>query len=174
MGWTDKSILEVFGRSNEFQLDDSASYFLDNCQKFAVDGYTPEEYDILRARAKTTGIVEIKFTVNKKQYMLVDVGGQRNERKKWLHCFQEVTAVIYCSAMNEYDMLLEEDHFTNRMHESLKVFEEVINSPFFIKTPMILFLNKMDLFEEKIKRVDLGCCFPRYNDGLDYEKASAC
>lgn len=166
------SIQKVFQLSSEFQLDDSASYFLDNCQKFAADDYVPEECDILRARAKTTGIVEINFVVNKKSYKLVDVGGQRNERKKWLHCFQEVTSVIYCAALNEYDLLLEEDNFTNRMHESLKVFDELINSCYFINKPIILFLNKKDLFEEKIKKVDLSTCFPQYDGGLDFTKAS--
>ena len=84
--------------------------------------------------------------------ILVDVGGQRNERKKWIHCFQDVTAIIYCCAMNEYDLLLEEDSFTNRMHESLNVFEDILNNPYFTSTPIILFLNKRDLFEEKIQK----------------------
>lgn len=170
--WKEEGIIKVFGRSNEFQLDDSAGYFLDNCKKFAANDYIPDECDILRARAKTTGIVEINFTVNKKSYKLVDVGGQRNERKKWLHCFQDVTSVIYCAAMNDYDLLLEEDGFTNRMHESLKVFDELINSCYFINKPIILFLNKKDLFEEKIKTVDLSVCFPQYDGGLDFTKAS--
>jgi len=53
-------------------------------------------------------------------FRLVDVGGQRSERKKWLHCFQEVTAVIFCVAMSEYDLKLMEDENVNRMHESLR------------------------------------------------------
>jgi len=169
--WATPCIKEVFGCSNEFQLDDSACYFLDRCKEFASKDYLPSENDVLRARAKTTGIVEISFLVNKKNYLLIDVGGQRNERKKWIHCFQDVTSVIYCAAMNEYDLLLEEDGFTNRMHESLKVFEEVINSCYFDQTPIILFLNKMDLFSEKITRVDLSVCFPVYDDGLNEDKA---
>lgn len=171
--WAEKGIKNAFELSHEFQLDDSAGYFLDNCKKFCTNNYIPEECDILRARAKTTGIVEINFIVNKKNFTLVDVGGQRNERKKWIHCFQDVTSVIYCVAMNEYDLLLEEDNFTNRMVESLKVFQEVINSPYFIVTPIILFLNKKDLFEEKVKRVDLSCCFPQYEGGLNYDKGSS-
>lgn len=170
--WKEQSIRDVYAKSHEFQLDDSANYFLDNCQKFAKDDYLPEESDILRARAKTTGIVEIHFMINKNNYTLIDVGGQRNERKKWLHCFQEVNSIIFCVALNEYDLLLEEDNFTNRMHESLKVFESVLASPYFLQMPIILFLNKRDLFAEKIKRVDLSCCFPRYDGGLDEQKAS--
>jgi guanine nucleotide-binding protein G(i) subunit alpha len=40
---------------------------------------------------------------------MVDVGGQRSERKKWIHCFEGVTAIIFCVAMSEYDLVLAED-----------------------------------------------------------------
>lgn len=53
---------------------------------------------------------------------LLDVGGQRSERKKWMHCFQDVTAVLFCAATSEYDLKLEEDDTTNRIHESLRLF----------------------------------------------------
>lgn len=42
-------------------------------------------------------------------YRMVDVGGQRSERKKWIHCFEGVTAIIFCVAMSEYDLVLAED-----------------------------------------------------------------
>ena len=40
---------------------------------------------------------------------MFDVGGQRSERKKWIHCFEGVTAIIFCVALSEYDMVLAED-----------------------------------------------------------------
>jgi len=40
---------------------------------------------------------------------MFDVGGQRSERKKWIHCFEGVTAIIFCVALSEYDMALAED-----------------------------------------------------------------
>jgi hypothetical protein len=40
------------------------------------------------------------------------VGGQRSERKKWIHCFEDVTAIIFCVAMSEYDQVLHEDETT--------------------------------------------------------------
>jgi len=43
---------------------------------------------------------------------LFDVGGQRSERKKWIHCFEDVTAIIFCVAMSEYDQVLQEDETT--------------------------------------------------------------
>ena len=40
---------------------------------------------------------------------MFDVGGQRSERKKWIHCFEGVTAIIFIVAMSEYDLTLAED-----------------------------------------------------------------
>ena len=170
--WQEPLIVDTFARSHEFQLNDSASYFLCHCLKFCDASYTPSDEDILHARIKTTGIVEISFFLEKQRFLMVDVGGQRNERKKWIHCFQDVTAVLFCVAMNEYDMLLEEDNSTNRLQESLSVFKSIAESPYFKDTPVIVFLNKIDLFKKKIASVDLDCCFPLYEGGLDYEKAA--
>lgn len=47
-----------------------------------------------------------------KLFRLFDVGGQRSERKKWIHCFEDVTAIIFCVAMSEYDQVLHEDETT--------------------------------------------------------------
>eukprot|EP01126_Amoeba_proteus_P008807 TRINITY_DN13331_c0_g1_i1.p1 TRINITY_DN13331_c0_g1~~TRINITY_DN13331_c0_g1_i1.p1 ORF type:complete len:186 (-),score=53.82 TRINITY_DN13331_c0_g1_i1:178-660(-) len=93
---------------------------------------------------------------------MVDVGGQRSERKKWLHCFGSVTAVIFLTAIDEYDMVLEEDCKTNRIVESLKLWKALTSSQFFKSTPFILFLNKSDLFAEKIKSTPLASVFADY------------
>lgn len=47
-------------------------------------------------------------------FEMYDVGGQRNERKKWIHCFDSVTAIIFVAALSEYDQVLFEDASTNR------------------------------------------------------------
>jgi len=133
--------------------------------------YVPTEQDVLRSRAKTTGIIETEFDVDNIHFRMVDVGGQRSERKKWMHCFADVTCVIFCVALSEYDLKLIEDETTPRMHESLHVFKEICNSKWFVDTSMILFLNKRDLFGEKILKVDLKVCFPEYKGGHDYKKA---
>lgn len=170
--WHDQGIQAAFNRSSEFQLNDSAKYYFEAVERLAAEDYIPTEQDVLRSRAKTTGIIETEFTVEKTHFKMVDVGGQRSERKKWMHCFQDVTAVIFCVAASEYDLTLYEDDQTNRMHESIKLFKEICNSKWFIDTSMILFLNKKDLFEEKIKKVDLKVCFPEYNGGCNVDNAT--
>lgn len=96
-------------------------------------------------------------------FRMFDVGGQRSERKKWIHCFEGVTAIIFCVALSGYDLVLAEDEEMNRMIESMKLFDSICNSKWFVETSIILFLNKKDLFEEKIVRSPLTICFPEYS-----------
>ena len=61
---------------------------------FAED-YEPNDQDILRTRVKTTGVVRIEFDFHATKFEMLDVGGQRSERKKWIHCFDNVTCVLF-------------------------------------------------------------------------------
>lgn len=171
--WIDEGVQKCFQRSNEYQLNDSAKYFLDDLDRLGRKDYMPTEQDILRTRVKTTGIVEVHFSFKNLNFKLFDVGGQRSERKKWIHCFEDVTAIIFCVAMSEYDQVLHEDETTNRMQESLKLFDSICNNKWFLDTSIILFLNKKDLFEEKIKRSPLTICFPEYTGEQNYQEAAA-
>jgi len=160
--WKD-SYLKTFAKEHEnsLQIPSSAEYFFENASRFCKENYKPTEEDILRAKLRTTGISETKFTVDKIDFTMVDVGGQRAERRKWLHCFDGITAVIYLAALDEYNMTLQEDNTTNRLEESLKLFGEVTNSQWFGEKSFILFLNKSDLFRKKIKKFPLE---ERFND----------
>jgi len=40
---------------------------------------------------------------------MFDVGGQRSERKKWIHCFENVNALMFLVAISGYDQCLAED-----------------------------------------------------------------
>ncbi|ELK29737.1 Guanine nucleotide-binding protein G(o) subunit alpha, partial [Myotis davidii] len=171
--WGDSGIQECFSRSREYQLNDSAKYYLDSLDRIGASDYQPTEQDILRTRVKTTGIVETHFTFKNLHFRLFDVGGQRSERKKWIHCFEDVTAIIFCVALSGYDQVLHEDETTNRMHESLKLFDSICNNKWFTDTSIILFLNKKDLFEEKIKKSPLTICFPEYTGPSAFTEAVA-
>lgn len=132
----------------------------------------PSDQDVLRSRVKSTGITETTFVIENLTYRMFDVGGQRSERKKWIHCFENVTALVFLVALSEYDQVLFEDESVNRLQESLTLFDSICNSRWFIKTSIILFLNKIDLFQEKLPRSPLIEFFPEYKDGDDYEAAS--
>ena len=169
----DQGIQETFEHRSEFQLIDSCTYFCDRIDELVAKNYIPSKQDVLRShtfdfwgfvltstfsflffrsRASTTGIVEESFEIDGNQFKMFDVGGQRNERKKWIHCFENVTAVLFVASISDYNQTLYEDESTNRMMEALSLFEEICNSKWFKNTAMILFLNKRDIFAEKIKR----------------------
>jgi hypothetical protein len=127
---------------------------------------------------------------------LVDVGGQRNERRKWAHFFDSVTAVLFMAALDECalcsspvltyggltffssnsdDMVLEEDSEQNRMTEAIQLLGSISKMGSFINTTFILFLNKVDLFTKKIETAQkpLDKLFPDYTGGADAQAASA-
>ncbi|RYP15689.1 hypothetical protein DL767_010300 [Monosporascus sp. MG133] len=111
------------------------------------------------------------YLMDSAEYMF-DVGGQRSERKKWIHCFENVTSIIFCVALSEYDQVLLEESSQNRMMESLLLFDSVVNSRWFMRTSIILFLNKVDIFKVKLPRSPLGNYFPDYSGGNDVNKAA--
>ncbi|KAF2771987.1 G-protein alpha subunit [Teratosphaeria nubilosa] len=170
--WADKSTPKVFEHQNEFYLMDSAPYFFDEVKRIAGPEYIPTEADVLRARTKTTGIYETRFQMGQLSIHMFDVGGQRSERKKWIHCFENVTSIIFCVALSEYDQVLLEESSQNRMMESLVLFDSVVNSRWFMRTSIILFLNKVDLFRAKLKKSPLAGYFPDYSGGEDVNRAA--
>ena len=113
--WRDASIQEAVRRSREFQLNDSAIYYFNSIDRMASPSYLPTDQDILRSRVKTTGITETTFKVGELTYKLFDVGGQRSERKKWIHCFENVTALVFLVSLSEYDQMLYEDESVVRL-----------------------------------------------------------
>lgn len=147
------------------------SYF-DAIDRIAQPDYLPTDQDVLRSRVKTTGITETTFIIGDLTYRMFDVGGQRSERKKWIHCFENVTTILFLVAISEYDQLLFEDETVNRMQEALTLFDSICNSRWFVKTSIILFLNKIDRFKEKLPVSPMKNYFPDYEGGADY--AAAC
>ncbi|ODV91873.1 hypothetical protein CANCADRAFT_42505 [Tortispora caseinolytica NRRL Y-17796] len=170
--WTDPAMATVLDRRNEFYLMDSAAYFMDAIDRIAEPNYLPTTDDVLRARIKTTGIYESSFVTGDMILKMIDVGGQRSERKKWISSFENVTSVIFCVALSEYDQVLLEESNQNRMFESFVLFDSVINSQWFTRSSIILFLNKIDVFTEKLKRSPLEHYFPDYTGGDDPNRAA--
>jgi len=169
--WRDEGVRKCFERSREFQLNDSAQYYFDSIARIGSANYIPSDQDVLRSRVKTTGITESTFEIGELRYRMFDVGGQRSERKKWIHCFENVTAIVFLVAISEYDQMLYEDESINRMQEALALFDSICNSRWFVRTSIILFLNKIDLFREKLERSPIANFFPDYQGGSDFQQA---
>jgi G-protein alpha subunit len=154
--WADECIQRTWARRSEFQVVESMAFFLDDMDRIMAKGYAATEQDMLHVRIRSSGIVVDRYTIDGSAFEMYDVGGQRNERKKWIHCFDNVTAVIYVIAMSEFDQGLFEDASTNRMVEAIELFREICHNPYFERSSIILFLNKKDLFEQKLRTTDIA------------------
>jgi len=170
--WEDPAIQKAWEMRTTYQCPYPVDYFISRLPEINKPGYVPSIEDVIKARVRTTGIVELNFTLFENKFVILDVGGQRNERKKWIHFFDKgVTAVIFVAAISEYDQRLVEDPDTNRVQEALGLFKEVLEQKMSENKPVILFLNKHDLFMEKIKTVHLNVCFPDYIGSMELEPA---
>ncbi|XP_054710824.1 guanine nucleotide-binding protein G(olf) subunit alpha-like [Uloborus diversus] len=185
--WSDEGVQRAFNRMNEFPLIDSAKYFLDKVDAIRKDDYSPTDQDILHCRKRTTEIQKIEFQVKvpkkygggTQNFWMFDVGGQRGERRKWIQVFDGITAILFLVASSGFDLKLREDNQTNRLMESLLLFQDVWRSRFLKESGFILFLNKQDQLQEKIERgAKIEDYFSEYKDYIpndtvsnEYEKA---
>eukprot|EP00124_Ichthyophonus_hoferi_P004317 Ihof_evm1s461 gene=Ihof_evmTU1s461 len=170
--WLDKGVQRCFTRANEYQLNDNADYFFNHLDTIAASTYIPSDQDIIRLRVQTTGILESKFHVGHMIFHMFDVGGQRSERRKWLVCFGDVTAVIFLVAISSYDQSLREDSSMNRLQEALELFNTVWTNRYLQSVSIILLLNKIDLLKDKLGRSELKQCFPDYTGGSSYAEVT--
>mmetsp|Transcript_21733 Transcript_21733/g.19167 ORF Transcript_21733/g.19167 Transcript_21733/m.19167 type:complete len:409 (+) Transcript_21733:91-1317(+) len=183
--WNNVDIKKAYDDRENLSIVDSAAYFFNEIDRISSIDYQPTERDILLVRTPTAGIVSAKFDINGNTFHIYDAGGQKCERSKWIHCFDNVTAVIFIGSLSCFDQGLYETAYTNAMHETLMLWDEILNSRWFRPTSMILFLNKCDLFKIKLeeKNKDLHVCFDgktkqfdeykgdnSYKDGIDFVK----
>ncbi|KAH8826297.1 guanine nucleotide binding protein, alpha subunit [Flagelloscypha sp. PMI_526] len=169
---------QAMSQISKFDLEDSAFYFLQSADRITSAGYLPTEEDILRCHEKTTSITETSIPIGRVVYKLCDAPSNstiRSKRNKWNSYLQMVTALIFVIALSDYDQKLEDDQSVNRLDEAMELFESISTSPLLNKTHSILvFLNKMDIFEEKLPHSPLNAHFPDYtgeneaNEAMNY------
>jgi len=169
--WHHPVIQEAYKRRSEFYFLDASEYYFTNVQRIVAEDYVPSEEDMVMTRIRTTGISVTEFQEGPIQYRVVDVGGQRSERRKWIHVFDDVKALLFVVSLAGYDQVMFEDPTQNRMHEQLALFAQVVNNPIFKNTPIFVFLNKKDLFEQMMQKTPLSKCFPEYTGGNDVQSA---
>jgi len=170
--WTDPAIRATFAEREMFLFNEASVSFLERINEVFVPGYVTTMQDVFLCRVRTSGIVEATFRVDSTNVRIVDVGGQRTERKKWIHCFENVTAVLFIVDMSAYNSLLEEDGRTNCMAEALNLFSDICDCDWFRNSSIILFLNKQDLFKKKVGIVSIKNHFPDFEGVEDFQTVS--
>ncbi|KAJ3128858.1 guanine nucleotide-binding protein subunit alpha [Physocladia obscura] len=141
--------------------------------KDSEPNYIPTDSDILNSRVMTTTITETKIKIQHVLFRIFDVGGQRTERKKWIPYFDDVDAIIYMVAISSYDQLLVEDNSTNRLEEAMTLFSTICNNSMFAATAIIIFMNKIDIFKNKLKTVPIAKYFSKFKGPNNVDKGSA-
>ena len=148
--WASSEIQDALARRNEFQLEDCVLEFYPEFVKsypaWGGPDWIPSESDCVRARVRSTGVAEEHFVIEGVTFHIFDAGGQRSERRKWIHYFDKVSAVLFMTSLTGYAEVLFEDANQNSLVESLHLFADIANSKWFRLTPIVLFLNKHDLF----------------------------
>lgn len=126
-----------------------------------IKNHPPSEKEILSATMKTTGIIEMWVHWEDKDLYFIDVGGARNDRQKWIHCFDGVNILFYVVALNDYCKKLVMEN-RNALKESIEVFGKLEESNYFEETKFILLLTKADLFDEFLIDFPISLYFPDY------------
>jgi len=154
--WQSNTMREVWMNRSKANINDSHKSFLSDLTRIASTSYRPTEADVLMSRVRTTQVTVERYVIEGIEFEVYDVGGQRSERRKWVDCFENVDAVIFVVALSEYDQTLAEAKRQNRMIEALNLFESVVKNAHFADTSIMLFLNKKDIFAEKILYSDIA------------------
>lgn len=174
--WMSPAMQTVWADRDKFQIIESHTTFVERAEEIASDSYTASFEDMLLVRSRTTGIRKEALKIESNLFHIYDVGGQKNERKKWIHCFENVTAIIFVVALSEFDQVLLEDPSVNRMADAITLFREISHNPFFAEkadrpaTKILVFMNKHDLFLQKLKSGKQIKDVPEWSDYEDFAK----
>jgi len=159
---------------------ESVAYFIENSERILKSDYIPTNDDILHARQRTTGVAITKFIREKYEWVLCDVGGQINERKKWNNIVRgrDLHAIIFCASLTDFDLHernpddVDSKQQNSVLDDSLELFSTMLKSPWTGEKAIIIFLNKTDLFNEKLKKIKFSQTFPEYKG--DQEDVKGC
>ncbi|KAI0065277.1 G-alpha-domain-containing protein [Artomyces pyxidatus] len=153
--WNDPVVRELL-EANKVRLREMSGFFLDDLDRVTSLRYVPSDDDILRARIKTLGVSEHRFTLKSsnnvlgRDWLVYDVGGHRSLRAAWVPYFDDMNAIIFLAPISCFDQTLEEDEHVNRLEDSVLLWKNIVSNKLLAKTNMVLFLNKCDILKEKL------------------------
>ncbi|KAK7685083.1 hypothetical protein QCA50_011920 [Cerrena zonata] len=168
--WEDSLIQELLQRRG-VKLGDSAEYYFKEIDRIATRQYEPSDNDVLRARLRTLGVQEHKLVFEHYEpgrsrlptdiastsadagstWCIYDVGGARTSRAAWLPFFDDAQAILFLAPINCFDEQLAEDDRINRLQDSMILWKSIVSSKLLVGTSIVLFLNKFDLLDKKLK-----------------------
>eukprot|EP00475_Leptophrys_vorax_P020547 TRINITY_DN28141_c0_g1_i1.p1 TRINITY_DN28141_c0_g1~~TRINITY_DN28141_c0_g1_i1.p1 ORF type:complete len:367 (-),score=74.19 TRINITY_DN28141_c0_g1_i1:109-1209(-) len=139
-------------------------YFCDKIAEIIDPNYLPSDQDILNVRVRTSGLEARDLEIKGKRFRAILTGGQRNERRKWIHALSDFSAVIYVFSVADYDKVLLEDATRSYVEESLQVLADLFDqSPSVRTVPFVVAMNMQDILEKKSSAEVFKSYFPEFD-----------
>jgi GTPase SAR1 family protein len=160
--WSEKFVQDTVENLKGFVILDTSSYYFESLDRIADTNYTPNNDDILNLRTVTMSVSDNVFETKDGKIHLIDVSGLKYHRMNWMQYFDKCHCVLFVVSLSCYDQTLIEDPTINRMADSFVLFEQIANHAQLKRSKMIIFMNKKDLYEKKVKRVSIKQFFPEY------------
>ncbi|KAJ3271583.1 Guanine nucleotide-binding protein G(t) subunit alpha-1 [Terramyces sp. JEL0728] len=156
---------EVQDATPTLQIPETTDFFMNDIHRIIQPSFIPTNLDILNLRTITMNISETAFTYKNKKFHFFDVSGLSYHRKFWIAYFDCVHTILFVTSLASYDQVMIEDSNKNRMNDSITLFSDIVNHPLLFKQNLVLFMNKKDIFEKKVKTIPIRKYFPEF-DGL--------
>ncbi|KAL5521610.1 hypothetical protein ACEPAF_2358 [Sanghuangporus sanghuang] len=176
--WSDARIRALLSR-NKLRLEEMPGFFLDSLDRITKIDYLPTDDDILKARLKTLGVTEYRFTMKAGNAVSHDWRVHSfpillGQRAAWVPFFDDMNAIIFLAPISCFDQVLMEDNSVNRLEDSVLLWKSVVSNQLLAKTNLVLFLNKCDVLRAKLRAgIRLGKYVISYGDRPnDFEHAS--
>ena len=172
-------LIEALWNEDAIQaVHNGSTHFFDEIRRISKNDFVPNDTDLSLMYHQTNGVNEQKFEIRGNLISYIDICNQQSELRKWIHSFDQVDSVIFVASLSCYDEMMHGDESKNAMQEQINLFSEICNSEWFrngCNAPIILFLNKKDVFAEKIKKIPITECdaFAHYNGSTDSYDACA-
>ena len=164
---------------------------MDNIHDLLNPDYILSNQEVIRGQIETTSLHRLSVDIDGSQFEFLDVGGVRSERRKWDQYYEAVDLVMFIVSLPGYYQCLVEDsntvslmvaffpidqvsHLRNpktQMREALKTFESVTKAEPLKHTPIVLFLNKTDMFMNRLVDIPISDHFMNFKGGSDYPQA---
>ena len=172
--WNDPILVQA-RNDKRSDVQETADYFFQRFDAiFNPTGYLPNSQDILYARIPTNFVSESSFEVKDNVIRIFDVPGQRSLRLYWAPYLDEkLNSIIFVAAPCQYDQMTEEDSNLNKVVDSLQLFSDIVNNKSLKNAAMIIFLNKADLLQEKLKHSQIKDYFPDFIGIQDIKTAKS-
>ncbi|KAL9655369.1 hypothetical protein ABK040_011210 [Willaertia magna] len=161
--FTNLNILQYFLCDINNKFCYNIDYYMNDFDRIMKESYTPNFKDYLTCRIKTAGIIDEPILYFNKTFTILDVSGARSERQKWKNIIIKPNYLIYTVSLMDYFRNCWENDFTNRLKDSLDLFENLLKNnylQFNLLLPEINFILMFTHIDKFVKYLEINTNLP--------------